>query len=487
MTGRDNSPSPVPASPHHPLGDGLDARLFVWGVWIVTVALTFLFAYRSRPFPYSDDWTIVAKISEPATLGWLWAPHVGHRIVVPKLVFLALYNSSVGYDFRAGVLVNVALLSACAFVLMFAAKDVRGYTSYSDAFFPLALLNSGGGILWNFHLQFVCASVIATMILSVIVRHGSCTTPLSSLGVGSGLALLPLCGLNGLVLVPALALWLGYSAIRRHQISASDLIAIAYAVVSVLLCLLYLVGYHSSAPGLASPGLKATVNTAVAFLSASFGTPFSTYLDRWPYWRLLLPALLVITALVVGASAWKMRESRPRAVGLLLFLVAFVSLALAVGIGRGGRPWDGLDSHYGTAALPVLCWLYFVSELHLSRTASRLAGMSLFALMCGTFALSTAEAIEWSGSVRKAASVIAEDIRAGMQPCELAEAHMRQFFFLDTAGTRNLVVAGLRGLHRVNAGPFQLLRDDQADIACKWNLVPGDHRRPPTAVSIPSP
>lgn len=362
MAGRDDSPSRLPASPRPPFPDGWDATVFVWGVWTVTAIVTLLLAYRSRQFPYSDDWTIAAKIGEPVTLGWLWAPHVGHRIVLPKLIFLALYNSSVGYDFRAGVLVNVSLLSACALALMFAARHVRGWTSYSDAFFPLALLNSSGGLLWNFHLQFVCATVAASMILFAIVRHDSRTTCLSTLGVGSCLVVLPLCGLNGLVLVPALALWLGYSAIRLRQFSTPALIALASAVTSALLCLLYLVGYEHSAPRLASPGLKATLTTAAAFLSAGFGTTFSSLLDRWPHWRLMVSSVLMITGGIVGASVLKTREGRSRAVGLFLFIVAFFSLALAVGIGRGGRPWDSLDGHYGTAALPVLCWLYFVDR-----------------------------------------------------------------------------------------------------------------------------
>ena len=457
------------------MGDGWDATLFVWGIWTDTVVVTLLLAYRSRKFPYTDDWVLLPVLTgeEPVTLGWLWAPHVGHRIFLPKLIFLALYNSLVGYDFRAGVLVNISLLSACAFVLMLAARRVRGWTSYSDAFFPLALVNSGGGLLSNFNLQFVGATVIASMILWVIVRHGSWMTPLSSLGVGFCLVLLPLCGLNGLVLVPALLSWFGYSAIRQGPFCSHTLIALTLAVASLFLCLLYLVGYENPAPDLASPGLNATLTTAAGFLSASFGTPFSSYLDRWPYWRLMVPAVLMISGMVLGANVLKNQEGRPRAVGLFMFIVAFVSLALAVGIGRGGRPsWEGLDRHYGTAALPVLCSVYFILDIHVSRTASRLVQMSLFALMCGVFALNTSDAIAWSGSIRQGEAATEQDILARVQPCELAKRHMRQFFSGDTAWRRNVVVAGLRSLHRVNAGPFRLLRDDQPGAECKWNLGP---------------
>ena len=107
----------------------------------------------------------------------------------------------------------------------------------------------------------------------------------------------------------------------------------------------------------------------------------------------MVPAVLMISGALVGEHVLKTQEGRPRALGLFLFIVAFASLALAVGVGRGARPCDGLDSHYGTAALPVLCWAYLVSDIYVSRTASRLVQMSLFALMCDVFALNTSDAV----------------------------------------------------------------------------------------------
>jgi hypothetical protein len=54
--------------------------------------------------------------------------------------------------------------------------------------------------------------------------------------------------------------------------------------------------------------------------------------------RLTVLAMLMMTAIVIGVSGLRRREEGPRAVGLLLFLVALGSLALAVGVGRGGQP-----------------------------------------------------------------------------------------------------------------------------------------------------
>jgi hypothetical protein len=166
----------------------------------------------------------------------------------------------------------------------------------------------------------------------------------------------------------------------------------------------------------------------------------------------MVPAVLMISGALVGEHVLKTQEGRPRPLGLFLFIVAFASLALAVGVGRGARPWDGLDSHYGTAALTVLCWAYLVSDIYVSRTASRLVQMSLFAL-CVTCSRSTPRMplLAWSGA--QGAVAIEQDILAGVQPSKLVEGHMLQFFLtflgqgmmwcpayaVRTAGRQNLL------------------------------------------------
>jgi hypothetical protein len=96
------------------LGTDWDTSVFVGAIWSLTVAVALVLAYRGRRFPNVDEWSLLSIVTgeKPVTLAWLWAPHVVHRIVLPKLIFLALYNSSVGYDFRAGVFLHVFLLGA---------------------------------------------------------------------------------------------------------------------------------------------------------------------------------------------------------------------------------------------------------------------------------------------------------------------------------------------------------------------------------------
>ncbi len=474
--GKDDSPGGLPASSSRYLVGGWDRSAFVWGVWTVTVAVAMLLAYRSNRFPRSDDWSLISVLTgeQPVTLDWLWTPHVVHRIFLPKVAFVALYNSVLGYDFRAGVFLNVCILAALALAMVLAAKHLRGSVSYSDAALPIALLNSGGGggVLWSFQLQFVSSTALASIVLLVIVCRGSAMTQRSSLLAGSCLMLLPLWGLNGLMLVPALASWLAYAGIRHRRLRAREdataAIMLTFSIASILLCLTYFVGYPNRESQLWSPGLMATAKSTVAFLSAGFGRSFSSFLDGLPWWRLTVPAAVIVTGVVVGVGLARRPEDRSRGIGLLLFIVVVVSLAVAVGVGRGGRPWGGLDAHYGTLALPVLCWMYFSWEIYGSRAASRLGHMCLFALMCGVFALSTSSALSWGGSLRQGAEAVEKDILAGIQPCELTQRHIRFFYFLDTVETRDAVATGLRTLHRVGAGPLRLLRDEQPDAACDW-------------------
>ena len=62
--------------------------------------------------PYADEWEFVPALvgAEPA-LPWLWQQHNEHRMVLPRAVYLLLFKLT--HDFRAGMLVQVAMLS-CA-------------------------------------------------------------------------------------------------------------------------------------------------------------------------------------------------------------------------------------------------------------------------------------------------------------------------------------------------------------------------------------
>src|SRR5262249_8229850 len=143
------------------------AAWFVWGIWALAVYGGLAFARYGNKFPYADDWALVPVLTgeQPLTARWLWTQHSDHRIAVPKLILLTALRLT-GWDFRGGILFNVGALGALAFAMIRGAKRLRGWTSYADAYFPLALLHWGHGSLWwDFQVQFVCSTVLAGIVL----------------------------------------------------------------------------------------------------------------------------------------------------------------------------------------------------------------------------------------------------------------------------------------------------------------------------------
>src|SRR5262245_31266601 len=164
--------TPQPSSPPPALAVG--AAVFVWGLWVLTLlaALAFVGKYGSN-IPYSDDWMLVPALTgeQAVTSAWLWEQYADHRVPVPKLTLLALYHLA-GRDLRAVMVFNVLALGTLAFAMIRTAQRLRGWTSYADAFFPLALLHVGQAhnLILSFQVQFILSTVLAGTVLVVMLR-----------------------------------------------------------------------------------------------------------------------------------------------------------------------------------------------------------------------------------------------------------------------------------------------------------------------------
>ena len=186
--------------------------VIAWGVWAAMLGAALLFiAHYASNVPSWDDWDMIPTLTrnQPITWGWLWSQHNEHRVPLPRLVFLGL-DRLFGVDMRVTMYFDVLLVAALAAGLMTVAARLRGRASASDAFFPLALLSLGqaANLLWGWQLQFFASALLAGIALLAIVRAGN-TLSIPSAGITVGLCalLLPLCGANGLGMVPALAAW----------------------------------------------------------------------------------------------------------------------------------------------------------------------------------------------------------------------------------------------------------------------------------------
>ena len=172
MTSMVGSSDLLPQPARSPV-DGLGAPLFVWGVWamMLLAALSFVVKYGSN-LPVCDEWRYVpyATGEQPVTAELLWQQHNEHRIPLPKILYLALSRLT-HCDYRAGMVLNVVALGALAFSMIRVARRLRGSMSYTDAFFPLVLLQLGQyeNLLSSFQVVFVTSAILASIFLLIIV------------------------------------------------------------------------------------------------------------------------------------------------------------------------------------------------------------------------------------------------------------------------------------------------------------------------------
>jgi hypothetical protein len=284
------------------------AFCFVWTTWglLCAAALLFVSKYGSS-IPYRDDWNMIAVVTgnESVNAHWLWSEHNGHRIPVPRLLLVGLYKLS-GSDARAGMYFNVIVLATAALILIRAARSQRGRTSYADALFPLLLLNWGHyeNLLWCWPVTFVLPVAIVCVLLAWLVQNEGYLKSSTALSAGISLVMLPLCGVPGLVYVPALSLWLFTVGLHLWRSAGFPNRYLAPAIWSLILTALsvtalYFVNYHQPTPHLGVVHPRSSAIAGLQFLTGSFGPAGQFF---WPFSGMVMLGLLFLTLGVLIAS-----------------------------------------------------------------------------------------------------------------------------------------------------------------------------------------
>gem|GEM_PF-622006 len=457
---------------------------FVLCVWALTSVATAVFIYRfNRPFPSADEWMFIPVLTgrQPVSVGWLWELHNEHRVPLLKLIYLAGLKLA-SYDFRVGPALSLTLLSGLSLALATLARKVRGRSSYTDAFFTLTLLSwSNMALWWGFSMQLVLSTALASLLLGIIVDRGDRLTPGSVVLAGCSTLLMPLCGMNGLVLAPFCALWLGCIA-KTHQRLSSPLgkrmtrISSVFAAATLLLMVFYFVEYHRPVIHPPSPDPYATLQTGLLIMAAFFGS--SVHGTLWPLSGLVVPALLVATLLLlreagkeglarIGPPAvWPVPSPALRRVGLLILLSGATILCLGVGWARAGLgilPGAGAESQYHLIPLPALFVVYFVALLH---GKSRRAGpieIGLFLLAALLFAVQVRPMVRRWVSLESQHPLIVKDLQMGMTPALLAQRRM-DLFAVSKPQLQECIASYLGMLRDKGIREYRLL---QREPACR--------------------
>jgi hypothetical protein len=454
------------------------AALFVWGTWLALLlaGAYFIWCYGSC-IPRADEWTYIPVLTgkDEVTPEWLWHEEYDHRMPLQKLVFVAAFRLSGGL--WASKFLVLAGLAGMAAGLIGAARRLRGWTSYADAFFPLILLHWGQAqnLLVGFQIQFILSAGLATAVLIILLRARSPLEPRAALLVTLCLTLLPLCGSNGVAYVPVLALWLAWNGVRHWRSGASrgkakGLLVGVIAVIPLILVRLYFVDFERKQK---EPDLWRSAVVAVQFLTVGFGQAVK---EVWSATRgeIALVGWAVLALGLVGAgtaawAAWRHRGTPAggRALGLLAFLVAHACLAAGIGWGRGGSDesyadgYPGLLPRLSVLAAPGLFAFYFVGETCTGPVVRRLVAMSLFTAVAIAWPMNLHDGLEEAArDYRERAAAFERDLRAGVPASLLTERHRPHIYFEEEEDRDKEMTGYFEALRQAGLEPFPLLRDD---------------------------
>ncbi len=363
--------------------------LFVWGVWALTLvtAVALVVTYGANIPVWDDWWGFVNHLvsGKPISVAWLWSSHDGaspHHYVLTRLLVVSLYR--ITGDLRGAMIFDVLILGLLAFSLILRTRQLRGRSSYADAFLPLALLHLGHttNFLWSWQLAYILPVFLIGVCLMLILSANSGPRPKPLILLGVCLLLLPLCGAIGVIVLPALALWLIYMGVLHWRAGGSprarrdSLLILALGATALLWLRLYWIGLpHSDLP---KSNLTAILRAILQFVA--LGT-FGPTISSWP--RALRAAgqltavfLFLVSIPPLLITILRSRPERPRALGLLAFQGAMGCVVGTIGIVRAGYAgW----SYYVTLFAPALCSTYLIWVLYGPPVIGRLMTAALFA------------------------------------------------------------------------------------------------------------
>lgn len=375
--------------PPAPPASRTDALLAAFWAALTLAAVGFVLTF-GRDFPWADEWEFVPALFNREPVGpWLWAQHNEHRLPLPRAIYWFLFQLT--GDFRAGMLLQVALLSAASLRLVRVARRERGRAAWADALFPALLLNWGHAenLLMGYQLCFALVAVLAVeLFLAARGGHFKRVLPLTFL--------LALCGGAGLVFVPVVAAWrVAVGPARERWLW---LLPAAYLGV-------YFVGYERPPhhPPPADPLLAAVVAGQVLAMSVGYAAA-----AVWPAVALALVALGVAT----------LRHARTT--GERVVVAAGGAVAVAVGVGRSGfGDFEmGLWSRYGLLTAPLVVMAYFVLA---DRPRVR---QLLAAAVLGLLPFNAAVGVDWGAALDRSLAPVEAAARAGVPAADIVRDHL---------------------------------------------------------------
>lgn len=320
-----------------------------------------------HPLPWQDEWDTVALIqkllaSPRDTLPILFAQHNEHRIMIPRLIYLADFFAGRGkmiITLAASVILQLCLLTAFA---RYMHKQLALPTHATILLSALCacLLFSGQqmtNFVWGFDVQWFCVALFAALALMQLGTALTAQKParatlyacLSAFAATYSMA-------NGVAIWPlmfVLIFWAGSRPYDKRIITAVT----ASATISLFIYFRDFTFYGEHKP--------IYIIAAIKFTVAALGGPFAFLWDGAAY---------VFGAAIIAASlppVWLLlRHRRLLAVSesaLSLLALFFLGGAALMGLGRSsmGNYALATESHYATPMLVLPCVLLTIyASLH---------------------------------------------------------------------------------------------------------------------------
>jgi hypothetical protein len=431
--------------------------LLVWGTWLTMLgADLWLVREYGLDLPRTDDWVMVPQVvgRSPVTLRWLWTPQNEHRIPLPRLVYLAVVRGS-GNDFRAGMVLNVAMLTAAAGLLILASRWANGgRTRVADAFFPLALMGwmHYENMLWCFQISMILPVLLLCAIAAAMNHPHATTRARAGLVIGICLPLLVLTGGPSVAAVP-LALWLGAVAAwqwwqRRNGAGGARgaAVQLGLSVATLAMMVAYVAAYQRQA--LLPPGQIAEMpRKCVEFLSVGWGLAAAMAEPR--RWGVLAGVLVAgAVAVLLRYGVWRReRAEQLRAAGLLACVVGLLMVMGSVAYARG----TGVIGRYVVLSVPLLCVAQLIYARYGTPTTRRLVPLVLLAGMLWWWPANQHEGKSVVESRSNAYRQLEDDVRAELPLEALAVRNHPLIYDWDV----DSVARWVRLLHDYRLGPYK--------------------------------
>lgn len=430
--------------------------------------LVWITGIYGNPFPFSDDWSLLQHVPVDISAGevkWLFATHADHRIPLNKLYHIVTLRLS-KFDFRIVQLTNILLIFAVSHLILRTLRSYNRGSNLGDFAIPIILLNPGlAALSWGFQFQFI-SSTLFFLGFALSLLNETCHKPsLNTLIASLCLFGMSFCGMNGVIpslLVSTImfaTLCLTRPAIRLPLHAAILLILLA----TILSGIANVLAWHPS--GAASVDV---INWASH--SVTIGSHFLTMINPNPIvipealklfypafnGLLLVLALGILTSQLISAFNKRVPFELTLA-GPYLALITTLLLLIFIAAGRYKYWTPGLEIHYGYLPIP----LTVISWIVISHYGSRpLVGYIGFAFLCTSIYLYT------ENLGRRLVTGIEQEARVAdiyydafrhVSISDLTAKHIRHFFYLDDATTRQIVHSGLRFLRDEGVEPYRHL------------------------------